>query len=164
MSGLLCAYEKAGRLDSSVLAAVRKGKREGGREGGREREAQRCGRLLFLAVIRGVLSADEVAAANRSIDAHMDELDEGWEPTQDMLGWPAEERRPFQEMLAHPRIVPYLNEICGRGFRMVRAHHADSSTHRALVQLNRKKPQQCSLIVVCTAIRTGPSPNAAQHD
>ena len=25
-------------------------------------------------------------------------------------------------MLAHPKIVPYLNVICGQGFRMVRFH------------------------------------------
>ena len=83
-------------------------------------------------MIRGVLSPDEVAAANRSIDAHVDEL-EGFESTQDMLGWSMEERRPFQQLLAHPRIVPYLNEICGRGFRMVRWHsHRDGCIHLSL--------------------------------
>ena len=40
------------------------------------------------------------------------------EAAQDMLGWNVADRAPFAAMLAHPRIVPYLNEICGRGFRM----------------------------------------------
>jgi hypothetical protein len=67
--------------------------------------------------------------ANRAIDAHEDEL-AGFESTQDMLGWPAAERRVFQQLLAHPRVVPYLNEICGPGFRMVRTNHQDGRPQR----------------------------------
>ena len=35
-----------------------------------------------------------------------------------MLGWPDAEREPFQRMLGHPKLTRYLNDICGKGFRM----------------------------------------------
>jgi hypothetical protein len=66
-------------------------------------------------VLKGVLSPAEVAAANAAVDAHLAEF-AGLESAQDMLGW--DERAPFVRMLAHPRLVPYLNCICGPGFRM----------------------------------------------
>jgi hypothetical protein len=68
-------------------------------------------------VLRGVLNGDEVAAANAMVDTHASEM-AGLESAQDMLGWPGDERSPFVAMLAHPRIVPYLNCLCGPGFRM----------------------------------------------
>ena len=113
-------------------------------------------------MIRGVLSPDEVAAANRSIDAHVDEL-EGFESTQDMLGWSMEERRPFQQLLAHPRIVPYLNEICGRGFRMVCRHsHADDCNQLSLALSVCRALQACEARFSATVtVRTGPFPNSA---
>lgn len=88
--------------------------------------------------VRGVLSAQEVAAANASVDAHAAEamqaghrkgaprIPEGksledasrWD-YRGMLGWePEESRAPFVNMLAHPKLTRYLNTICGRGFRM----------------------------------------------
>ena len=66
-------------------------------------------------ILRGVLSPAEVAAANSAVDAHLPEF-AGLESAQDMLGW--RDRAPFVRMLAHPRLVPYLNCICGPGFRM----------------------------------------------
>ena len=35
-----------------------------------------------------------------------------------MLNWEEPWCNPFREMLVHPRIIPYLNELLGRGFRM----------------------------------------------
>lgn len=67
-------------------------------------------------VLRGVLTAAEVTAANRAIDKHMGEMN-GLEACQDMLGWAAGDRHPFVSMLAHKRIVPFLNTLCGSGFR-----------------------------------------------
>eukprot|EP01043_Picozoa_sp_COSAG02_P043426 COSAG02_NODE_3781_length_6236_cov_12.839661_6_plen_147_part_00 len=73
--------------------------------------------LRGFVVLRGVLSTEEVAAANAALDLHGHEF-AGLEAAQDMLGWGAADSAPFAGMLAHPRVVPYLNEICGRGFRM----------------------------------------------
>ena len=67
--------------------------------------------------LRGVMSAEEVAAANAVLDKHEHEFS-GLEAAQDMLGWEPEDREPFVKMLAHERIVPFLNKICGPGFRM----------------------------------------------
>eukprot|EP01052_Picozoa_sp_SAG31_P025858 SAG31_NODE_2296_length_5987_cov_13.607677_5_plen_307_part_00 len=68
-------------------------------------------------VVRGVLSAEECAAANAAIDRHAEEL-VGFQSHQGMLGWSQNDRAPFTKMVAHPRIVPYLNTLCGNGFRM----------------------------------------------
>ena len=67
--------------------------------------------------LRGVMSAEEVAAANAVLDKHEHEFS-GLEAAQDMLGWAPEDREPFVKMLAHEKIVPFLNKICGPGFRM----------------------------------------------
>jgi hypothetical protein len=69
--------------------------------------------------IPAVLSPAEVASANGAIDRHQQEVSQGFQSSQAMLGWPDErDRAPFQRMLAHPRLVPYLNTLCGRGYRM----------------------------------------------
>ena len=85
-------------------------------------------------VVRGVLTRRQLDAANRAVDSHSDELwqagprvtEHATEELQgparrdlrNMLGWEPQYRRPFVDMLAHPRLVPYLNVICGKGFRM----------------------------------------------
>ena len=51
-----------------------------------------------------------------------------------MLGWDGDDRVPFTNMLAHPALTPYLNVICGKGFRMVR-FHAFSFTREFAVKL-----------------------------
>ena len=90
-------------------------------------------------VIEDVLTAQEVAKANKAIDRHQDQgclspreqaLD-GGSPTLKgdrgrgdlggLLHWEEPWCEPFREMLVHARIVPYLNEILGKGFRM--DHH-----------------------------------------
>ena len=87
-------------------------------------------------LIEEVLDQDEIAAANEAIDRHLDrgkyrdrELTlAGGSPTLEgqigrgdlggMLGWDEPWCLPFRRMLTHPKLIPYLNEIMGRGFRM----------------------------------------------
>lgn len=90
-------------------------------------------------VVRGVLSAADVRDANAAVDASVaravdagaavasDELDaqhgvarheKHRVDVRGMLGWPEDERQPFTSMIAHPKLAPYLNALCGRGFRM----------------------------------------------
>lgn len=90
-------------------------------------------------VVRGVLSPDEVRAANDAIDAHAAEIRERKDAElrntpQDsplggdgmtgrcdlggLLSWPKPHCDPFRALLAHPRLVPYLVELCGVGYRM----------------------------------------------
>ena len=82
-------------------------------------------------VVKDVLSPVTVAAANAAVDAHYEEAvvaahmknhedDDGpdtarWD-LRGMLGW--DDRAPFVEMLAHPKLVRFVNDICGSGFRM----------------------------------------------
>ena len=73
--------------------------------------------LRGFVVLRGVMTPPEVAAANAALDRHEHEFG-GLEAAQDMLGWSAKDSAPFAAMLAHPRVVPLLNTICGSGFRM----------------------------------------------
>ena len=87
-------------------------------------------------VIKNVLTPEEVALANEAIDKHNDQarirpddqaLDGGSPELEGehgrgelggMLGWEEPWCNPFRHMLAHPTLVPYLNEILGKGFRM----------------------------------------------
>lgn len=89
-------------------------------------------------IVRGVLTAEEVAAANRAIDNHAHEMVErsdgalrnavegtkffGQGPGRMDLGqcleWGREESRVFQSILAHPRLVPIFHGILGKGYRM----------------------------------------------
>jgi hypothetical protein len=90
-------------------------------------------------VVRGVLSPEEVKAANDAIDAHMPEFKsrtnpelrnttsgtpfagDGKTPRMDLggfLGWDAPHRDPFRKILAHPKLVPYITELCGEGYRL----------------------------------------------
>ncbi|EKX44930.1 hypothetical protein GUITHDRAFT_71713 [Guillardia theta CCMP2712] len=90
-------------------------------------------------VVRGVLSKDEVREANEAIDAHADQFQsrtddhlrnakmgsplagDGATPRLDMggmLGWPAPYSNVYRKLLAHPRLVPYLNQLCGEGYRL----------------------------------------------
>lgn len=87
-------------------------------------------------VVEGVLSADEVAAANAAIDHHADKIVErvgelslsgqsktlqgetGRGDLGGLLSWDKPWRDPFRAMLAHPKIVPYLNCILGQGWRL----------------------------------------------
>ena len=93
-------------------------------------------------VIRGVMSSEDIAEANAAVDRHQWELRDNSQHAKGtafaqqhadakippaaprrkdlrhMLGWEPADRAPFVKMLAHPTLAPYLNVICGRGFRM----------------------------------------------
>ena len=85
-------------------------------------------------VIEGALSADELKAANAAIDHHTGRI--SIRPTDlahgsqtlrgstgrgdlgGMLTWGRPHRDVFREMMAHPRLTPYLEELLGPGFRL----------------------------------------------
>ena len=87
-------------------------------------------------VIKNVLTPEEVAIANEAIDRHSehghirsrDQALDGGSPKlkgeqgrgelSGMLHWEEPWCNPFRHMLAHPTLVPYLNVILGKGFRM----------------------------------------------
>ena len=85
-------------------------------------------------IIRGVLSEEEIAAAHAAIDAHTplfkERVEKALRNTRDgtplagdgntprldlggMLGWPKPHCDIFRKMLCHPKLVPYLKELCG---------------------------------------------------
>jgi ectoine hydroxylase-related dioxygenase (phytanoyl-CoA dioxygenase family) len=89
-------------------------------------------------IVRNVLSAEEVAAANAAIDSHAHEMVERSDPAlrnaargtalagsgpgrKDLgrvLEWPAAESKVFRSVLAHPRLVPIFHGLLGKGYRM----------------------------------------------
>ena len=85
-------------------------------------------------IIRGVLSEEEIAAAHAAIDAHTplfkERAEKALRNTRDgtplagdgntprldlggMLGWPKPHCDIFRKLLCHPKLVPYLKELCG---------------------------------------------------
>lgn len=88
-------------------------------------------------IVRGVLTADEVKAAHAAIDANAANLQSRKTdalrnaapgsplaapgPRLDMggfLGWPKPHCDVFRSILAHPKLIPYINELCGEGYRL----------------------------------------------
>ena len=88
-------------------------------------------------IVRGALSAAEVAACNDAIDHYADQIKtrsiedgglaqgssalvgtEGRRELSGMLGWPEPYREPFRQLLVHPVVVSRLNEFSGKGFRL----------------------------------------------
>lgn len=90
-------------------------------------------------VVRGALSAEEVKKANEAIDAHTAEIKErtdqelrntksgsclagdgksGRRDLAGMLGWPQPHCQIFRKLLAHPKLRPYIIELCGLGYRL----------------------------------------------
>lgn len=87
-------------------------------------------------VIENVMTPDEIAQANEAIDRHLDQgryrpseqtlakdapnlqADHGRGELKNLLQWEEPWCLPFRNMLAHPRLVPYLNEMFGKGFRI----------------------------------------------
>ena len=61
-------------------------------------------------IVRGALKRKEIEACNEALD-QAGQID-------GMLGWPAPLREPFRDLLIHPVLVWYLNQICGYGFRL----------------------------------------------
>lgn len=93
------------------------------------------------------LTDEEVAALNAALDANMDKLGEdGNSVTADsttlpgahrrgmfggMLTWPEPHCRPWREMLAHKKAIPYLNTVHGRGWKIDHAPFVLYSTKGA---------------------------------
>ena len=83
-------------------------------------------------VIAGFLTPGEVAALNTAIDANTDKRGEhvGAADSPElegshlrghyhsMLTWDHPWCQPFRDILAHPRLVPYLNTFFGRGWKL----------------------------------------------
>jgi len=88
-------------------------------------------------VLRGVLSPEEVTAANAAVDACSAQFKErkgdlrnanntgfagdgstGRRESGCALRWPKPHCDVFRGILDHPKLVPYLNELCGPGYRM----------------------------------------------
>jgi ectoine hydroxylase-related dioxygenase (phytanoyl-CoA dioxygenase family) len=84
-------------------------------------------------VVPGFLPAAEVDALNAALDANRKRMGEDGNSNigkakhlagrkrgmfSGMLAWPKPWCQPFRDLLAHPRIVPYLDAIHGRGWRM----------------------------------------------
>ena len=88
-------------------------------------------------VLRGILSPEEVAAANAAVDAKQSLLHardtpalrntkpgsplDASGPRLDMGGmlfWEQPHCDVFRTMLCHPKLVPYLTELCGLGYRL----------------------------------------------
>jgi len=88
-------------------------------------------------VLRGILSPEEVAAANAAVDAKQSLLQsrdtaalrntktgsplDASGPRLDMGGmlfWEQPHCEVFRNMLCHPKLVPYITELCGMGYRL----------------------------------------------
>ena len=63
--------------------------------------------------IPGVLSQEEVAALNEALDAAGE--------SETLLGGSSPHRELFRDLLVHPKLVWYLNQIIGHGFRLDQA-------------------------------------------
>ena len=61
-------------------------------------------------IVRGALSRNEVSGLNQAIDQSG--------RVEGMLGWSGSLREPFRDLLIHPHLVWYLNQIIGYGFRL----------------------------------------------
>ena len=62
--------------------------------------------------IPGVLAPGEVVALNQALDAAEEE---------NLLGWNDPRRELFRDLLVHPQLVWYLNQLIGPGFRLDQA-------------------------------------------
>lgn len=83
-------------------------------------------------VVRDFLSAEEVAALNAAVDANRDKKGEDGNSVaggnldgdfkrgmfSGMLNWEKPHCLPFRNLLAHPKAIPYLNTMMGRGWKM----------------------------------------------
>lgn len=61
-------------------------------------------------ILKGALKSVDVDALNNALDQTTDR--------HGMLAWPEGQREPFRNLLVHPVLVRYLNQICGSGFRL----------------------------------------------
>ena len=63
--------------------------------------------------VPSVLKPEEVKELNQVLDE--------MEKSTGMLGWPVPQREPFRDLLVHPKLVWYLNQVVGYGFRLDQA-------------------------------------------
>ncbi len=107
-------------------------------------------------VVRAALQPAEVLAVNAA-------LDRVGRP-EGMLGWTGKEREPFRDLLVHPVLVHYLNQICGSGFRLEQLPGliaddpaggggfdgtlagGDEPRHPALAYYHQNNRRQCQLV------------------
>ena len=99
-------------------------------------------------VVRNLLSAGEVRALNEALDANPDRTSEhgpggaldgtplaGPETQyvhyEGMLTWDRPWCQPFRDLLAHPKLIPYLNTMMGRGWKL------DHNIDRAYLETRR---------------------------
>jgi hypothetical protein len=101
-------------------------------------------------VVRGFLSDEEVSQLNLSLDANADHRGEYGPPNlysgdwcnrpmegqhapfrhyAGMLTWDVPWCRPFRDLLAHQKLIPYLNTMFGRGWKL--DHGVDVLTSQA---------------------------------
>lgn len=85
-------------------------------------------------VVKGALTPEEVARCNEAIDRHIDQLKEREgslagaskalagtshrKALGGMLAWERPWCEPFRELLVHPGVVPCLEVILGKGYRL----------------------------------------------
>ena len=90
-------------------------------------------------ILRNAFDESAIRAMNAAIDARIDDptierkgnlrltkrggplSGDGTTGRKDVagfLGWPRGEREAFRDVLTHERLVPYLHEFCGRGYRL----------------------------------------------
>tara|TARA_B100000029_G_scaffold188640_1_gene186233 strand:- start:35271 stop:36131 length:861 start_codon:yes stop_codon:yes gene_type:complete len=90
-------------------------------------------------VIRNVLTHEEIKALNKALEANPEHrtsydkpntLSGDWSSRpfqgqyapfchyEGMLTWPKPWCEPFRKLLAHPRVIPYLNTLFGRGWKL----------------------------------------------
>lgn len=85
-------------------------------------------------IVRDFLTPEEVARLNAAFDANRDKIGEDGNSNTGnsetlkaerkrgiftgMLTWEHPWCEPFRELLAHPKAIPYLNEMHGRGWRL----------------------------------------------
>jgi ectoine hydroxylase-related dioxygenase (phytanoyl-CoA dioxygenase family) len=85
-------------------------------------------------IVSGVLTADEIAAANAAIDTVVERVDmqhdvtgdsqflkgtgARWYLGENLLNLPKPHCESFRNLLAHPVVVSRLNWMCGPGFRL----------------------------------------------
>ena len=85
--------------------------------------------------VEGFLTAEELRALNEAVEANVDEEAEDFFPrgtkygggmdgqfgkgtVEGMLTWEQPWCQPFRDLVAHPKLIPYLNTLFGRGWRM----------------------------------------------
>ena len=91
-------------------------------------------------VVPDVFGAEDLKRFHDAIDAHADAIHErkgqlrltrggkddplrgdgvtGRKDLAGFLGWEAPHREPFREVLCHPKLVPYLHDLVGPGYRL----------------------------------------------